>query len=218
MTELKSLIQKEFFPTLLSYDFVVYKNNLIIKPVNNLLRGFCFDRHDNQLYVHLFIQPLYVPSTYQNLSYGWRLKGVHSLGDMFLLDDNQLECTKAEIRSLLLSQKDILLAINTALDFHNRFLISNLKLLAHKTEVDIRHQETLTLTQSFIYPEKTCILVDDFLERWERDDRNHIPWMREIQNNMLLLKHCCTSNDKILELFAKWRSTTIEKLRLTKIK
>jgi len=218
MTELKSLIKKEFLPVLSPYDFMVYKNNLVIKPVGDLLRGFCFDRHDDSLYVELFIQPLYVPIQYMFLDYGWRLRDSQKSSEIFWLKEGQIEHSIFEIKRLLLSEKDILLETNTALDFYNKFLISDLKLSVYKTEINIRYQETLTLTQAYIYPEKTCILVDDFLKKWEKDDRKNVAWMQEIKNNMLLLKQNCASKEKIRELLTEWKGFTTEKLKLVKVK
>jgi hypothetical protein len=217
MKELKKLIKKEFLPLLSPYGFILYRSNLIVEPINDLLKGFCFDRSHNHLYVHLFIQPLYVPATFQDLSYGWRLKGQHALGDMFLLDDEHIEFTKSELNKLILKEKGWLQETKTAFDFYTKFLISDLKLTGYKTKINLRYQETLTYTEAYIYPGRACNLVEEFLKKWEKDDRKDIEWMQEIKNNMLRLKQGCDSKEKIQELFNEWKKYTSSNLKLENI-
>lgn len=211
---MKHLIKNEFFPTLSSFGFTIYKNNLIISPTDDLLKGFCFDRHDERLYVHLFVQPLYIPYKHQTLNYGWRLKGDTGLGDMFLLKDEQMNFTTSEIKRLLLLEKDVLLETKNALNFLNNFLLGNRKLIASKNEKDIRYKEALTYTEAYVYPEQAGFLVDRFLQLWEADPYNNAVWMKEIRNNMLLLKEASASVEQVKVLFEKWKEFSYSNLKL----
>ena len=55
--------------------FAVSRRSLFMCPVKHILRGFCFDRSIDPLsfYLHVFIQPLYVPRDSVALSFGERL-------------------------------------------------------------------------------------------------------------------------------------------------
>jgi hypothetical protein len=214
MTELKKLISDEFLPMLAPDNFVLYKNNLIQQPVNHLLKGFCFDK-GNHLYVHLFVQPLYVPSEFQYLSFGWRLSGTGKYGEMFLLDDESMEYTKSEIGRLIQQEKDLLLSIKTPLDFFNTFLLGDLKLLQSKSK-DMNYQQGLACTQAYIYPEKACAIVDRFFKNWDSADRKELPWMQQIKNNMMLLKDACSSKEQVHALLSNWKEFTIKHLELSK--
>jgi len=212
--ESSSSIFKELLPTLKQDGFKIYKNNLILSPINDLLRGFCFDKHDTRLYVHLFVQPLYVPMAYQNLSYGWRLKDERSGLEQFLIDDEHLNDSVIEIKRLVDENKKTLLATSNALSFYDTFLISDAQILANRTDKDIRFQEAFALTKSYLYPETTCSNVETFLQKWEMDSNKGSTWMQELKTNMLQLKKSCNDTIKIGEQFTQWVSYTKSRLRL----
>jgi hypothetical protein len=193
--------------------FGIHRNDLVIEPVDDLLKGFCFDRSDNVLYVHLFIQPLYIPSQYRYLSYGWRLKR-DNFQSMFFLDEEHIEDSISEISRLLVKEKHWLLDTKTVTDFYHRFLISDLKIMQNKSGIDIRYDETLTYTRAYLHPQAACSYVDQFLTKWTEEGEREGGWVQEVVNTMHLLQQVCESKEKVEELFDQWKQFTATNLNI----
>lgn len=58
--------------------FTAKKNLLFFRPLGHILRGICFDNScfkPKGFFVHVFVQPLFVPCNHIALNFGWRIGG-----------------------------------------------------------------------------------------------------------------------------------------------
>ena len=195
--------------------FVLNSKDIILAPVKDFVRGYTFRKSDNHFFVSKFIQPIYYPSEHIAITYGGRLIGSHTYGEMFFLDENNIEFSKNEVIRLINGSKQNLLDIETPNDFYDRF--HDLSAFDKYHAVDtMRHKAMMAVTLCYAAHTGCGKSIDDALQYWEKSDRKNLPWMQGIAANLNKLKASGDDREKREKLFNEWKSFSLGNLRLEK--
>ncbi|GEM_PF-4469158 len=199
----------------LQEDGFVHRNKeIFIAPLKDLYRGFLFNKSHTHFYLHLVIYPMFSPTKYLPLTYGWRISTTPNR-EMFVWDKEKDNAeVKAEVIRLIQESKNVLLEINTPMDFYHQF--KDFDKEKFSTVDTYHHKKTLAHTLCYAGHADCCKIVDEALRHWETSDRMQLPWMQEIAVNLQKLKSVCSDNSKKEQLFDDWRLITIKNLRLEK--
>jgi hypothetical protein len=122
-TEIRLLL-KAILPKLENHKWVLHEEKIIIEPVGCILKGIHINKSGldkSQFELKYFVQPLYVPDKYLNLSYGSTLRNIGGR-QWWDYDFDKIEEISNQI-SILINKIDkaFLLKISDANDFYSYF-------------------------------------------------------------------------------------------------
>ena len=194
--------------------FICNNKMIILAPIKDFISSFLFDKPQANCYLHWFIQPIYYPSLYICLTYGWRLGAERKI---FSLDnENDMQFTKTEMIRLIKESKHHVLDIKTPMDFYNKFndlsIFDNFK----KAMIDpFLHKEMMAITLCYTGNKDYKNIIDGALDYWSTSDRTQLSWMQDITIRLKKLREYCDNGTRN-ELFKEWESYTVKNLRLEK--
>lgn len=206
-----SYIRKYFLSHIKVFGYHQEGSYLISTPIQDLIKGFCFDWLGDRAYVHWFLMPVFVQTDFIFLSFGNRLKAKPPIWDRFNMDNANISENTKLISELIMNKLHDLNKINTIQDFLDVFYKEESK------NKDIRWLEVKAYSYCFLGKENYNLVIDDFLDSWEDDDRNNLDWMQEIRYNILQLRSASqVSKEESIALLSSWRLETLKKLKLDK--
>jgi hypothetical protein len=193
--------------------FVHIDKQIFIAPIKDFFKGYFFNKSHYHFNLELCIAPLYQPIISVPLTYGWRLRNKKNV-TMFMWDkESDNSDVKAEVIQLIKEAKDILLAINTPIDFYNRFKDHD---KVNKSIDTHHHAKVIAYTLCYAGHSDCSKSINEALQYWEKSDRIHLPWMQEIADNLQKLKEARGVDGEKEKLFKEWKCYTIKNLRLEK--
>jgi len=200
---------KKFVPQeVLEKGFSVIKYLCIKTPVNNMLAGFCFEKIRTHLYVNLFFQLLFVKADCITLKYGWRLSGRHKQGSLFLVDEENIEYSYSEVKTLLSKEVDFVASIDTLEKFYNFFKT--------RARDDLRYYEGLVYTAFYLNAYDKEKMLNKFMQLWELSDRKELYWMKEMKEGIDTLVKL-DGKEELMTFFNNNIEWTLNELKLTKL-
>ncbi len=171
-------ISKEIIPQLNNSYWGIYNESMIIEPVNELLRGVYFNKSGvakSQFELCYFIQPLYVPFNFINLSFGDNIKTPNNK-QWWEFDNNILEQLSNTITPLINRvDSNFLSQIDDAENFY-KFYKSDKK----KT---IRHFEAVAYSAAYSNLNIANDTLTDFLSFLRKREEMKLDWVKQIYFN-----------------------------------
>lgn len=184
------------------WDF--YQDTLIIKPVNELLRGICFNKSGlskSQFELRYFVQPLYVPLNFVNLSFGGFIRTPNNR--QWWEYDNEILEQLSNTMSSLVNQVDstFLSQVRNAEKFYEFY--------KDERKNSIRHFEAVAYSAAYSEQKTANEMLLDFLSFLGKKEEKNFDWVKEIYTN----------TEKLLEgnrkdILNKWEMQTRTALKL----
>jgi hypothetical protein len=202
-------------------DGFIYRGHLIYhRQLEYILRGFCFEDsafETNSFNLYVFVQPLFIPSTYLWFNFGIRLGQLSSKGNDFwwtITPDNEADIMSEVIGLMKGPGLKFLENIQNPGDL-NKFYETKLI----KTPRDYTAHEALAyalvITQEYKAARKSLLRLEKLL-KGEIENNPHINWLADILRRVSVVNELI-SQDKLEEsinLMCTWSNFTIDALRL----
>lgn len=213
-----SYLKNNFAPILTKVGFNKKGNSFISVEREEILKGFVFDKSGDSLYVTWFVMP-FIPVTYEiYFDVGERLVGKQETGDLFLLEEQNIETTTKELQKLISEKITLLQSINSCKDYYKFFYEENNwnKLNNLWLKSNLRHLERVLFVKAYLnLPFEKELKA--FKKEWQNSDRKHVSWMQEIKREVDKLVEAKSRNkESIINLLDSMRNETIENLNLHK--
>lgn len=202
-TEIKKLVNISLRP-IIEKGFTYKKNVLYMKPLEELLVGFYFEKsgfNKDSLYIWSFVQPLYVPNENIILTFGKRLREK----EWAIKNNPNLNSDLNLIRQLIEEEiSSFITAVDTPIKFFKYYedKCINLKMI-----------ESLVYTSLYIKHKDSQLILNKFIDHLKHQDLT-INWVNELLNNMLFLKNIQDSKNKLDNLFKNNIEETVKSLGL----
>jgi len=176
-TEVKKLI-KSIVPYLVNPHWDIYKDALVIQPTNDLLRGVYFNRsgmNSSQFELCWFIQPLYVPSDFINLSFGEIITTPNNLQWWEYHDDRNADLSKSISHLINKIDANVLSKIDDAETFYEFY--------KNDKELTIRHFEAVAYSAACSELEISDDILEQFLSFLKGRQEMKLEWVQQIYFN-----------------------------------
>jgi hypothetical protein len=188
-------------------NYKISNNCLIKSPIKDIIVGFCFENSssENMMYIWWFAQPLFVPSDTMNLTFGNRI----NLGEGGQLWDFSQSKTENNIKILsremqLIEIKEIN-TLETPLNFYHNYYKNK--------EKNLRIYEAIVISASWVDLPNMDNEIENCLLFVDKNLDKTIPWIKQVVENLNLLKEKKTKEDKHT-LLDRWKNETIANLKL----
>ncbi len=194
---IKSLFNKHIKPHL-NKNELQYKSGLLFNIHNGLLKGYCFNGSSfsrTQFEIVVFVLPLYVPSDFVGLSFGYFLRSPQKR-QWWEYDEMKLEELGKHLAIVINeADKKFLSKINTAADFYHFYKRNNTN--------STRFYEAVAYSATYAKIDGYKKLLDNFISFLEKSEDFKFDWAKEIYKNTKLLLE-----DGGEEYLKKWEVVT----------
>jgi|GEM_PF-2309620 len=197
-------ITRKIIPRLTYSNWNIYREGVIINPENGLLRGVYLNRsglNASQFELCYFVQPLYVPFNFINLSFGGIIRTSEN-NQWWGFDTDTLDQLVNKMTPLI-NQVDInfLSKIKNAEEFYSFY--------RDQKELTIRHFEAVAYSAAYADLTIANNLLIDFLSFLNNRGELKLDWVKQIYDNT---KELLNGNKQ--EILFNWEIQTRMALKL----
>jgi hypothetical protein len=199
-------ILRNYIISSLKGNFAIMDGYIIKLPIQDIVVGYYFEKSSsaNCIYIWWFTQPLYIPDDMLHLTFGNRIRTKNG-SEMWDFSNTLIDGTIKILLPELETHKNLIDKLEMPRNFYDYYY--------ENREKNIRIYEATTYTACWIGLLNMYEEIENCLRFIESNLSTSISWIKQISDNLNLLKKQM-NHDDILVILKDWKNNTAAKLKL----
>jgi len=187
-------------------NFKQRKNYMIKSPLGSIAEGLCLEKSyskPNEVYLWLFVQPLYVPETLLHLTFGNRLVDRNKSQVWNLMKLSESEHAFNEMKLAIDLNIDLFDKLSNPVNFYSYY---------HESEVknkNLKIYEAVVYTSIYLSLTSAKLELNNCVQFIQTELDASVPWINEVLNKLVFLKNNFQESGEILR---SWEKETSKKI------